>query len=94
LITPLAGIGHKNKLSIAQFYSFLYAWKEIILSVNVPCALGVLIEIVVNSRRRMHLYMQDDQNGEKMMVLTSAEETRLTCFILLQNIFSEVINIV
>ncbi len=31
--------------------------------------------------------MQDDQNGQKMMVLTSAEETRLTCFILLQNIF-------
>ena len=45
------------------------------------------IEIVVNSRRRMHLCMQDDQNGQKMMVLTSAEETRLTCFILLQNIF-------
>jgi hypothetical protein len=31
--------------------------------------------------------MQDDQNGQKMMVLTSAEETRLTRFILLQNIF-------
>ena len=31
--------------------------------------------------------MQDDQNGQKTMVLTSAEETRLTCFILLQNIF-------
>jgi hypothetical protein len=46
-----------------------------------------IIEIVVNSRRRMHLCMQDDQNGQKMMVLTSAEETRLTCFILLQNIF-------
>ncbi len=45
------------------------------------------IEIVVNSRRRMHLCMQDDQNGQKMMVLTSAEETRLTCCILLQNIF-------
>jgi hypothetical protein len=45
------------------------------------------IEIVVNSRRRMHLCMQDDQNGQKMMVLASAEETRLTCFILLQNIF-------
>ncbi len=40
-----------------------------------------------SSRRRMHLCMQDDQNGQKMMVLTSAEETRLTCFILLQNIF-------
>ncbi len=35
----------------------------------------------------MHLCMQDDQNGQKTMVLTSAEETRLTCFILLQNIF-------
>ncbi len=35
----------------------------------------------------MHLCMQDDQNGQKMMVLTSAEETRLTCFIQLQNIF-------
>ena len=45
------------------------------------------IEIVVNSRRRMHLCMQDNQNGQKTMVLTSAEETRLTCFILLQNIF-------
>jgi hypothetical protein len=45
------------------------------------------IEIVVNSRRRMNLCMQDDQNGQKMMVLTSAEETRLTCFILFQNIF-------
>jgi hypothetical protein len=31
--------------------------------------------------------MQDDQNGQKTMVLTSAEEARLTCFILLQNIF-------
>ncbi len=40
-----------------------------------------------SSRRRMHLCMQDDQNGQKMMVLTSAEESRLTCFILLQNIF-------
>jgi hypothetical protein len=40
-----------------------------------------------SSRRRMHLCMQDDQNGQKMIVLTSAEETRLTCFILLQNIF-------
>jgi len=39
------------------------------------------IEIIVNSRRRMHLCMQDDQNGQKMMVLTSAEETRLTCFL-------------
>ncbi len=35
----------------------------------------------------MHLCMQDDQNGQKTLVLTSAEETRLTCFILLQNIF-------
>jgi hypothetical protein len=35
----------------------------------------------------MHLCMQDDQNGRKTRVLTSAEETRLTCFILLQNIF-------
>jgi len=33
---------------------------------------AVFIEIVVNSRRRMHLCMQDDQNGQKMMVLTSA----------------------
>ncbi len=48
---------------------------------------NLVIEIVVNSRRRMHLCMQDDQNGQKTMVLTSAEETRLTCFILLQNIF-------
>jgi len=40
-----------------------------------------------SSRRRMYLCMQDNQNGQKMMVLTSAEETRLTCFILLQNIF-------
>jgi hypothetical protein len=31
--------------------------------------------------------MQNDQNGQKTMVLTSAEETRLTCFILLQNTF-------
>jgi hypothetical protein len=31
--------------------------------------------------------MKDDQNGRKMMVFTSAEETRLTSFILLQNIF-------
>ncbi len=52
------------------------------------------IEIVENSRRRMHLCMQDDQNVQKTMVLTSAEETRLTCFILLQKIFSEVINLV
>ena len=51
------------------------------------CKCLLSIEIVVNSRRRMHLCMQDDQNGQKMMVLTSAEETRLTCFILLQNIF-------
>jgi hypothetical protein len=32
----------------------------------------------------MHLCMQDDQNGQKMMVLPSAEKTRLTCFILLK----------
>jgi hypothetical protein len=25
--------------------------------------------------------MQDDQSGQKTMVLTSAEETRLTCFL-------------
>jgi hypothetical protein len=30
--------------------------------------------------------MQDDQNSLKTMVLTSAEVTKLTCFILLQNI--------
>jgi hypothetical protein len=35
----------------------------------------------------MHLCMQDDQNGQKTIVLTSAEETRLTCFMVLQNIF-------
>jgi hypothetical protein len=29
--------------------------------------------------------MHADQNGQKMMVLTSAEETRLTCFKLFQN---------
>jgi hypothetical protein len=48
----------------------------------------------LRTRRRMHLCMQDDQNGQKMMVLTWAEETRLTCFILLQNIFSVVNNLV
>jgi hypothetical protein len=32
--------------------------------------------------------------GQKMMVLTSVEETRLTCFKLLQNIFSVVNNLV
>jgi hypothetical protein len=31
--------------------------------------------------------MQDNKNAPKTVVLTSAEETRLTCFILLQNIF-------
>jgi hypothetical protein len=30
----------------------------------------------------MHLCMQDDQNGQKTMVLPSAEKTRLTHFIL------------
>jgi hypothetical protein len=42
----------------------------------------------------MHLCNQDDQNGQKTMLLTSAEETRLTCFILSQNIFSVVNNLV
>jgi hypothetical protein len=50
--------------------------------------------IDLKTRRRMHLCMQDDQNGQKTRVLTSAEETRLTCFILLQNIFSVVNNLV
>jgi hypothetical protein len=31
----------------------------------------------LRTRRRMHLCMQDDQNGQKTMVLTSAEETDL-----------------
>ncbi len=54
------------------------------------------IEIVVNSRRRMHLCMQDDQNGLKMTVLTSAEETRLLGSVLYyyKIFFSEVINLV
>jgi hypothetical protein len=36
----------------------------------------------------MHLCVQDDQNGQKMMVLPSAEKARLTHFILSKNIFS------
>jgi hypothetical protein len=32
--------------------------------------------------------MQDDQNGQKTMVLPSADKTRLTHFILSKNIFS------
>jgi hypothetical protein len=48
----------------------------------------------LRSRSGMHLCNQDDQNGQKAMVLTSAEETRLTCFILSQNIFSVVNNLV
>jgi hypothetical protein len=37
----------------------------------------------------MHLCTQDDQNGEKTMVLPSADKTRLTRFILSgKNIFS------
>jgi hypothetical protein len=41
----------------------------------------------LRSRSGMHLCMQDDQNGQKTIMLTSSEENRLTCFILLQNIF-------
>ncbi len=56
------------------FYNFVLSVIKVILSCHV---IGGLrhgnIEIVVNSR--------------KTTVLTSAEETRLTCFILLQNIF-------
>jgi hypothetical protein len=36
----------------------------------------------------MHLGMKDNQNGQKMMVLPSADKTRLTHFILSKNIFS------
>ena len=69
-----------NKASLKQSIILRCLWDK-------HSILVLVIEIVVNSRRRMHLCMQDDQNGQKMMVLTSAEETRLTCFILLQNIF-------
>jgi hypothetical protein len=36
----------------------------------------------------MHLCMQGNQNGPKMMVLPSAEETRLTCFIISKKYFN------
>jgi len=62
-------------------------WKNYKVYANSAILGAKVIEILVNSRRRMHLCMQDNQNGQKTMVLTSAEETRLKCFILLQNIF-------
>jgi hypothetical protein len=39
----------------------------------------------LRSRSGMHLCMQDDQNGQKTMVLPSADKTRLTRFILSKN---------
>jgi hypothetical protein len=35
----------------------------------------------------MHLCMQDDENGQKMMVLPSAEKTRLTHFFTIKFFF-------
>jgi hypothetical protein len=78
-MSPVLSVASTVILSIVIIGIFVESSKSKLLSIS--------IEIVVNSKRRMHLCMQDDQNGQKMMVLTSAEETRLTCFILLQNIF-------
>jgi hypothetical protein len=41
----------------------------------------------LRTRSGMHLCMQDDQNGQKMMVLPSADKTRLTHFTLSKKIF-------
>jgi hypothetical protein len=43
---------------------------------------GVHIEILGLHRSGMHLCMQDNQKGQKTMVLPSAENTSLTHFVL------------
>jgi hypothetical protein len=52
------------------------------LAISAGANPAIFGHIKLRSRSGMHLCMPDDQNGQKTMVLPSADKTRLTRFIL------------